>query len=146
MSLSISLSTDGNDIFITSSRELKVYEYPYLLRCGVGINRYKKYRRRNKWCLYRNGKFDPIFERESGKFSTRSLCKWYACKVGRSNAVRINKTSRSKFYMKLEKGRTKKVCYGIGVYEGGKRVSNICYFRSNVKATSDSTFEQWLSV
>lgn len=151
MSISISLSTDGNDIFIKRSRELEADEIPCLLRRGSAKERKTKRKRRNKWSVFYDT--NPTFDRNSGRFFLNDVSwKWFK-KINENGKTfaKIRKAGHSKYYIPLEEGRTRKVCFGIGIYKDFgagrlKRVSNICYFRSNVRATADGEFEQWLSV
>lgn len=158
MSISISLSTDGSNIFVSRSRELEADEYPCLLRRGSARVRNRnstgvRPKRRNKWMVYYHKGRAFAIEPGTNRFlGDERLWKWMEdMEVGHKPAAIIKKAPRSRYYILLKEGREKKVCYGIGIYKDlgkgrFKRVSNICYFRSNARATADGEFEQWLSV
>ena len=77
--------------------------------------------------------------------------------------MRIQKAGKSKFMIPCIKGRSASITYGIAVYDGKRRVSEVVYFKSNVSVLrtvgvdelemdgkggymNDGIFRQYLSV
>lgn len=136
--LTIFLTTNGTDIFVHPSRELKEDEHVCLLRCGTSKKRVEKnggeiyYTKKRKWNVYFNtsykdSKFPSYLEKNTNKFiidkqitgrDFNELVKWeeYQRLVDGKEFYRIQKARSSWFTKPIVKGVTGKVCFGIGVY------------------------------
>lgn len=169
----ITLTTNGTDIFIQTSRPLAEGERPTLLRRGrvrhsVGQRgEYVYYKSKFKWQVYHSGTPNGgTYMDEDGKFvlenkttnkdeqikgtlSFNDVVGWREFVHDRGDGLKtvtIKKTRQSYTFVPLVNGYTNKVCFGIAIYKGNKRVSNVKYFRSNVRCLDNDKWEQWLSV
>lgn len=180
----ISLETDGNNIYVRTSRPMNSDEHPVLLRKGSAtrFTDIGKPRRmsRHRWQVYSiggdNGATKWPFmlsyydgghgllavDEESTNSGVRlDMLNWFltdrAHTPGNGVTATIYKSCSSTTLIPAMEGRTARICYGIAVYSGSpnrpKRVSNVAYFRSNMKMLRDAAngedygaMEQWFSV
>jgi len=183
ISLPMTLETDGVSLYVKTSRTLTSDEFPCLLRRGAartnrGSITLKNPRRRNRWqVVYKNanglipfklnsqGKLVEAFTPDilNGESILNSIY-WELTATKSRPVVKIKKAQSSRTVIPAIGGLTSRVCYGIAIYRRTKqntdgeavdmeRISNVCYFRSNVKmlrtptSMSDtSAMRQWLSV
>lgn len=175
MPITISLSTDGSDIFVKLSRELEEGENLYLLRRGRTTTRgFHGGQLGRKWIGYGMSNTGyPLAIDRTGRvyeYYFPNVVRWNDKK---DNYVKIRKSNDSRYGIPLIAGNTARICFGIAVYkdvgsdsillrdyENGKknvvqydkfkRQSNVAYFRSNVKVTKGdgvgAEWEQWFSV
>lgn len=168
LNIGISLETDGDSLFVNTSRGLKGNERLALLRRGRKVSEWsgrahKRYRYWNK-SRYRwhvTSAYNPlVLERnkiigmnrlsDEGGFEMKPisyLIKWdlfvtegYLDDVQKV-VMMIQKAGKSRFLIPCIKGRSAAITYGIAVYDGTRRVSEVVYFKSHVEILKSTEVE-----
>lgn len=168
--LKLSLTTDGNDIFVTTSRPLADDEELLLLRKGrsrtFGLTRNGKHYWRGKyrWHVYSSdGMGNSMNILDNGHISDGTLGEFRFTSRTTMRGVHgvcCKKASASRyFYAYPPNGSTKKITFGCAVYKkngNGRyipiRISNVAYFVSHVKinelgaSEAEMDFSTWFTV
>lgn len=144
----LNLTTDGTNIFVNTSRELKEGEVLLLLRNGRAINGYtpdkKHFKSKYKWhvmALDGGRELVNILDDDRINRGVLSKCRFYASSTKTVHGVKCRKASGSKYFYKALTGLKKKITFGCAVYQENvigdkiyipRRISNVVYFTSNV--------------
>ena len=151
----LNLTTDGTNIFVNTSRELKEGEVLLLLRNGRARNRYtsnkKHFKSKYKWhvmAIDGGRELDNILDDDRINRGVLSKCRFYASSTKNMHGVKCRKASGSKYFYRAQTGLRKKITFGCAVYQEGvigdkiyipRRISNVVYFTSNVTIDEQGT-------
>lgn len=139
----ISLASDGNDIYVTLSRQLKADEMLLLLRRGRVRSRDKgkRIRWKSNYRWHVMGHNNNILENGKIKSTILNKCRFRANEPNKPFGVKCDKASGSTYLYSAQKGLAKKITFGCAVYKENnlsrgyipRRISNVVYFVSHVK-------------
>lgn len=151
----LNLTTDGTNIFVNTSRELKEGEVLLLLRNGRTRNGYtpnkKHFKSRYKWhvmALDGGRELVNILDDDRINRGVLSKCRFYASSTKNVHGVKCRKASGSKYFYRARTGLKKKITFGCAVYRENvigdkiyipRRISNVVYFTSNVTIDEQGT-------
>lgn len=171
--ITLNITTNGTEIFVHTSKPLSDDQSVVVMERGRATSCYWKgegdalRRTRQKSALRWHVPDGPSPFHLNANNSIvqseppQSLFERYSWSVRGTNKGGLllavaRKASDSNFCIPYETGRTAKITFGVAIYEYGnygltkKRVSNVCYFRSNVKVVDgddrESGMEQWFSI
>lgn len=171
--IQLTLTTDGVDVYVHTSRELEEGEEVYILRRGSTKRKHNN-GEHHKWAvsydftpdkrrptsLVKLGEGGKIIKKEDGEtYGYHDTFGWdwtvyLDSKHGRLVA-RIQKASKSHYRAFVEDNFYKGITYGVAVYKVGEgnrvndRRSNVAYFRCGVyvrDGADPDAWYQWISV
>ena len=164
ISIGLSLETDGDSLFVNTSRPLKGLERLTLLRCGRKasmwtnkVDKKDRYFNHSKYRWHVTSYFNSLkldgnkiigmdmLTEDGVKMKPIShLIKWDSYLTNSDQCVmRIRKAGKSWFIIPVIKGKSAAITYGIAVYDRDARISEVMYFKSNVLVLKTATPEFW---
>lgn len=161
--LTLSLRTDGTDLYVSTSRPLAAHEEVMILtrgagRCedrrGVYVASGKHHYSRKRWHKPINETAtSPLFPiDESGKISLRNVRNSYKWRLdadrkgGTTKYCHIDKANWSRgFGYKAVEGLDKAVTFAVAVYKGSTQLSNRCYFESRCRIRNGKLTQEFVT-
>lgn len=142
--ITLSLETDGKNIYPKLSRELKVGERVVILtrgsaKCRNNIG--KRYKSKYRWHVPSIKNANKFYIESDGSLHNSMYdlkYDWGGSHIGSKLVYEITKSSNSTFIIPAEKGRKATITYGVAIYDYSKfprgvRMSNVCYYKNNIE-------------
>ncbi|MBD5367243.1 MAG: hypothetical protein HDR82_09665 [Bacteroides sp.] len=155
------LSTDGESLFVNMSEALTRERRVALLRRGRKRNRRGVVSEVKRWHVTDenmmlevgdDGRLVSVFS-QGGVLPFEEIVGWRRNEMKRSGRIVVEATKApdSNYIIPCVAGKSGRLTYGLAIYEGDRRVSNVAYFQSNVvvlktaEGLDDDGDERWFT-